>query len=132
MRSVMRKTRVSVPINHLSRRAGPGDTGDHRTQEVPLMTDAMACPVSHSFDPLGDAYVADPYPILSGVREETPAFYAPAIDMWVITRLDDIQGALMDPKTFSAAVGQRPVFPLAEETRSVLEAGFHAYPVMSD
>ncbi|MFD5559790.1 cytochrome P450 [Kitasatospora griseola] len=96
------------------------------------MTDAMACPVNHSFDPLGDAYVADPYPILSGVREEAAAFYAPAIDMWVITRFDDIQSALMDPGTFSAAVGQRPVFPLAEEAQSILKGGFHAYPVMSD
>ncbi|MFF8772519.1 cytochrome P450 [Kitasatospora sp. NPDC015120] len=96
------------------------------------MTDATACPVHHSFDPLGEAYIADPYPILTGVREETAAFYAPSIDMWVITRFDDIQAALMDPATFSAAVGQRPVFPLSEEAQSIIKAGFHAYPVMSD
>lgn len=96
------------------------------------MTDMTACPVNHRFNPLGDAYVDDPYPILSAVREEGPAFYAPAIDMWVITGYADIQSALMNPKVFSAAVGQRPVFPLTEEAQSIVKAGFHAYPVMSD
>ncbi|MFI1508867.1 cytochrome P450 [Streptomyces sp. NPDC020597] len=38
----------------------------------------------------------------------------------------------MNPKVFSAAVGQRPVFPLTEEAQSIVKAGFHAYPVMSD
>uniref|UniRef100_UPI003F495E76 cytochrome P450 n=1 Tax=Streptomyces chartreusis TaxID=1969 RepID=UPI003F495E76 len=96
------------------------------------MANVSACPVNHNFNPLGDAYVADPYPILSGVRNEGPAFYAPAIDMWVITGFDDIQSALMDPQTFSAAVGQRPVFPLTDEAQSIIKTGFHAYPVMSD
>ncbi|MEW2512877.1 cytochrome P450 [Streptomyces sp. NPDC046870] len=66
------------------------------------------------------------------MREEGPAFYAPAIDMWVITGYEDIQSALMNPRVFSAAVGQRPVFPLTQEAQSIVKAGFHAYPVMSD
>lgn len=93
---------------------------------------AAKCPVHHGFDPLGDSYVADPYPIHTAVREEAPAFYAEAIDMWVITRYDDIEAVLKDPGTFSAAVGQRPVFPMSEEAQRILKDGFRAYPVMSD
>jgi cytochrome P450 len=95
-------------------------------------TDTASCPVHQSFDPLADPYLRDPYPTLSTVREEAPAFYAPSIDMWVITRYDDIESAFKDPGAFSAAVGQRPVFPLTDEARAIIAEGFHASPVMSD
>ena len=81
---------------------------------------------------MADSYLADPYPTLSAVREEVPAFYAPSIDMWVVTRYDDIEAVLKDPGTFSAAVGQKPVFPLTDEARGIIKEGFHATPVMSD
>jgi len=91
------------------------------------------CPIHQSgFDPLSGQYLADPYPYLSGVREEGPVFYSPAVDMWVITRYDDIRNVFKDPATFSASVGQQPVFPITEEARSILLDGFHASPVMSD
>lgn len=96
------------------------------------MDATTGCPVHHGFDPLGDEYIADPYPIHSAVREEAPAFYAAAIDMWVITRYDDIEAVLKDPGTFSAAVGQKPVFPMSAEAQDILKKGFRAYPVMSD
>lgn len=96
------------------------------------MDATTGCPVHHGFDPLGDEYIADPYPIHSAVREEAPAFYAAAIDMWVITRYDDIDAVLKDPGTFSAAVGQKPVFPMSAEAQDILKKGFRAYPVMSD
>ncbi len=59
-------------------------------------------------------------------------FYAPSIDMWVVTRYDDIEAVLKDPETFSAAVGQRPVFPLTDEASAIVKCGFHSTPVMSD
>lgn len=95
-------------------------------------TDRAACPMHAEFDPLADSYLADPYPVLSGVREEVPAFYAPSVDMWVITRYDDIQAIFKDPETFSARVVQRPLFPLTEEAQQILTDGFHTTPVMSD
>ncbi|MFI5808446.1 cytochrome P450 [Streptomyces sp. NPDC051561] len=94
--------------------------------------ETASCPVHQNFDPLGDSYVADPYPIHSAVRDETPAFYAPSIDMWVVTRYDDIQKILMNPGAFSAQVGQRPVFPLSGDAQAIIKDGFRAYPVMSD
>lgn len=93
---------------------------------------ASACPVHQTFDPLDDAYLADPYPFQTAVRDETPAFYAPSIDMWVITRYDDVAAVFMDPQTFSAKSGQRPAFPLTEAAQGIMKAGFHAFPVMSD
>lgn len=91
-----------------------------------------SCPAHENFDPMSDSYLADPYPVLTAVREETAVFYAPSIDMWVVTRYDDIEAVLKDPGTFSAAVGQRPVFPLTDEASAVIKCGFHSTPVMSD
>jgi hypothetical protein len=81
---------------------------------------------------MSHSYLADPYPVLTAVREEAAVFYAPSIDMWVVTRYDDIEAVLKDPETFSAAVGQRPVFPLTDEASAIIKCGFHSTPVMSD
>lgn len=96
------------------------------------VTDLTSCPVHHTFDPLADEYLADPYPTMSAMREETPAFYSPELDMYVITRYDDIEAIFKDPATFSAAVTQRPVYPLSPAAKDILKDGFHATSVMSD
>jgi cytochrome P450 len=94
---------------------------------------ADSCPVHENFDPFADSYLADPYPVMNAVREETPVFYSPLIDSWVITRYDDIEAAFKDPGTFSAqGATQRPVFPLTDEAQAIIKAGFHATPTMSD
>jgi cytochrome P450 len=94
--------------------------------------DITSCPMHENFNPLDESYLADPYPVMSAVRDEVPAFYAPEVDMWVVTRYNDIEDILKDPPAFSAAVGQRPVFPLTQEAQSIVSSGFRATPVMSD
>ena len=95
------------------------------------MTDTlMACPVDHEFNPFGSAYLADPYPLLEEKRG--PVFYAPAIDMWVVTRYDEIDAIFKDPALFSASIAQAPLFPLGAEAADILNAGFGATPTMSN
>jgi cytochrome P450 len=90
------------------------------------------CPVHQDFDPLAADYLADPYPVLSAVREEAPVFYSPSTDMWVVTRYADIDAIFKDPGTYSASVAQSPVFPLAGRAKEILAEGFHATPTMSN
>jgi len=90
------------------------------------------CPVHSGFDPLAADYLADPYPILSAVRSETPAFYSPGTDLWVVTRYADIDAIFKDPLTYSAAITQAPVFPLAARAQEILAAGFNATKTMSN
>ncbi|WP_037069707.1 cytochrome P450 [Pseudonocardia acaciae] len=72
------------------------------------------------FDPFEQEYLADPYRRFGGL----PAvFYEPALDMWVLSRYADIEAVFRDPATFSAAIAQDPMFPLAEAAREVLRAG---------
>jgi len=90
------------------------------------------CPVSH-VDPFAGEFLADPYPTLAGLREESPVFYSPVLDMWIVTRHADIDAIFRDHKTFSATVVQDPIYPPADEARAVLAAGgFRPTPTMSN
>ena len=48
-------------------------------------------PVNEDFDPLDPDYLADPYPYFPRFRRESPVFYAPKIDFWVVGRYGDVQ-----------------------------------------
>jgi cytochrome P450 len=60
-------------------------------------------PVNDTFDPLSEDYLADPYPYYAGFRREAPVFFAPKIDMWVVSRYEDFLAIVKDPETFSNA-----------------------------
>lgn len=62
---------------------------------------AARCPVFPDFDPLVPHHASDPWPLLAKARKEQPVFYAPQIDMWCVTRYDDIRVMLRDTETFS-------------------------------
>ena len=42
------------------------------------------------------AFLADPYPTLSAVREETPIFWNEQTQQWMLTRFSDVSAALKD------------------------------------
>ena len=56
--------------------------------------------VSHdlidAFDVDDPTFIADPYPVLSALREATPIFRNDVTNQWVITRFDDVHGTLRD------------------------------------
>jgi cytochrome P450 len=48
------------------------------------------------FDPADPTFVADPYPVLSALREATPGFRNPLTGQWTLTRFSDVQETLRD------------------------------------
>ena len=85
-----------------------------------------ACPVHERFDPLSDDFLADPYAVMSALPlHETPVFYAPAVDGYVVTRHADVEAVFLDPATYSAAAAQVPLAPLVPEAAEILLAGGH-------
>src|SRR3954471_23476326 len=85
-----------------------------------------ACPVHDDFDPLSDAFLGDPYAVMARLPlAETPVFYAPAIDYYVVTRHEDIETVFLDPATFSAGAAQLPLVALEPEATEILLAGGH-------
>ncbi len=93
----------------------------------------QTCPVEAGFDPFDPAYLADPYPIYDALRAKEPVFYAPQLNMWVVTRHADIETVFLDPATFSATSVHLPVTSFSPEAQQVLANGdFRLPPVMSN
>lgn len=88
-------------------------------------------PVDPDFDPLARDYLADPYPHYARFRKETPIFYAPKIDFWVVSRYEDVQNIVKDPETFSNVRVQEPLYPLTPEALEKLKAGVRVKPTTS-
>lgn len=45
----------------------------------------------------------DPYPIYSRLRDEEPVAFVPAIQLWLVTRHDDVRYVDLNPELFTAA-----------------------------
>jgi cytochrome P450 len=85
------------------------------------------------FSPFSDAYAADPYAELLPRRTQTPIFYSEALNMVVLTRMEDIVEVFTNPDTYSSENVQDPVFPLDPATVEVLSApDFNPVAVMSN
>lgn len=84
-----------------------------------------ACPVHGDFDPLSPTFLAHPFAVLASLPRETPVFYAPSIDYYVVTRYADIEAVFLAHETYSAAPAQLPLVPLVPEAAQILLAGGH-------
>jgi len=90
-----------------------------------------ACPVHADFDPLSPTFLADPFAVLASLPRETPVFYAPSIDYYVVTRYADIEAVFLDHETYSAAPAQLPLVPLVPEAAQILRtSGIISQPSM--
>jgi len=49
-----------------------------------------------TFDPTDPAFIADPYPALSALREAAPVHYDERLDRWLVTRHEDVRACLRD------------------------------------
>jgi cytochrome P450 len=91
-----------------------------------MTTPRPPCPISESFDPLSDPYLADPYAVMASLPlAAAPVFFAPSIDYYVVTRYADVERVFEDPATYSAAVAQVPLVPLVASAQQILLAGGH-------
>lgn len=89
------------------------------------------CPVHLDFDPFSPTFLADPFAVLAALPRETPVFYAPSIDYYIVTRYADIEAIFLDHETYSATITQLPVVPLLPEAVEILRAsGITAQPSM--
>jgi cytochrome P450 len=89
-------------------------------------------PVDETFDPLSADYLKDPYPYYARFRREAPIFLAPKINMWVVSRYEDILKIVKDPETFSNARVQEPLQALEPEAAERLREGVRVTPTTSN
>ena len=71
-----------------------------------------APPVLEGFDPLSQDFLTDPTPWFRRARSEgLPVFYVRDLDLWVLTRYEDVAAAFADFKTFSSELTNAPAIP---------------------
>jgi cytochrome P450 len=51
----------------------------------------------------------DPFPIYRRLRDEAPVCRVPAVELWLVTRWDDVQHVARHPELFSADVSSSPL-----------------------
>ena len=49
-----------------------------------------------------EALEADPYPIYARLRDEEPVSWVPAVQLWLVTRWDDVRSVDLSPELFTA------------------------------
>ena len=67
------------------------------------------------FDPLVPDHIQDPWPILARARREQPVFWMPKLEMYCVTKYDDIKAILADSETFSNAGANVMRVPIPED-----------------
>jgi cytochrome P450 len=65
------------------------------------VTDATAV----YYDPYDVGINADPYPVFRRLREEAPLYYNEPHDFFAVSRYEDVERAILDPKTFISGRG---------------------------
>ncbi|WP_437734477.1 cytochrome P450 [Sorangium sp. So ce1335] len=90
-----------------------------------------ASQLAAAFDPLGEPYLSDPYPILQQLRTEAPVFYSRELDCWVVTRHEDVVRIFRDADAFSAAIAIEPVTPPRPRAiQKLIEIGYVRGPAL--
>ncbi len=83
----------------------------------------------HGFEPFK---LTNPFPAYAELREEAPVMFDDRINMFVITRYDDVKAVFEDWETFSSKDAQSPIRPLGPQAKQVMqEGGFTAYSGLS-
>lgn len=105
----------------------------YHQQRAETPTPPAGCPRHKTWSPLNSDYLADPYPIAAGLREDHPVFYAAELGYLVVTEMAHIEAVFTDHETFASVNVQDPVFPLAPEAQEILAApDFDPVAVMSN
>jgi cytochrome P450 len=70
-------------------------------------TEALKCPVAHMrspdrFNPFTPDFNLAPHKAFMAAQQEQPVFFSPVMNMWVVTRYDDLKAVMQDTNTFTS------------------------------
>ncbi|ANE05439.1 cytochrome [Corynebacterium crudilactis] len=91
------------------------------TVDNPAPAAPSRCPFAAGFDAMGDAYYKDPAAHFAEFRDETPTFFYPYLNAWMVTRHQDALKVLGDWKQFSSAANAG-LIEVPEEFQDVISS----------
>jgi cytochrome P450 len=77
-----------------------------------------APPTRDGFNLLSQDYLRDPMAAFQPIHQESPVFFIPALQAWMVTRYEDVAAALKDTDTFSSR--SLAIYPLDDELRKAV------------
>jgi cytochrome P450 len=87
-----------------------------------------SCPINHGFTMMDPEFVADPYAQCPELLE-SPVFYAPDLDAYVVTRYRDVDAMLPDTVKFSSSNTASPISaPSPEAMEALAHRGYSLKP----
>jgi cytochrome P450 len=90
------------------------------------------CPVISGFDPLSQHFLRDPFSTAASWREDAPVLYSPELDLYFVTRFEDIEQIFLDRDTFLAANAQKPLWAPVAEAATILAEGVRRVPTLTN
>ena len=89
--------------------------------------------VTPTFDPTSDSQLADPYPAYQQMRAQCPVLHDRDLDIWVVTRHDDVVRVVHDAETFSSESAVRVSSgPESDDVKQVLAEGWSLTPNLTE
>lgn len=83
----------------------------------------------HGFEPFK---LTSPFGAWKELREQAPVMWDDRINMFVVTRYEDVRGVFEDWETFSSKNAQQPIRPLCAEAKKIMaDGGFTTYSGLS-
>jgi cytochrome P450 len=84
------------------------------------------CPYNNEFNPAAPEEIANPFPSWGKFRHETPVFFSPTLDAYVITRYEDLCAVLADEESFSSSEILKRFLPNPPAVAAILATGLEA------
>ena len=86
-----------------------------------------------TFDPTSDSQLADPYPTFAQLRDRCPVFHDKNMNVFVVTRHEDVVRVAHDPETYSSESAVKAAAgPEADEVKQVLAEGWSLTPNLTE
>lgn len=90
------------------------------------------CPVHRGFEPFSDAYMTDPFTEYAALRTEGPVVYVPDLDIYVVSRYEDVRKVIEDREDFLSVGATLPFMPVCPEAKTILAGGFPRKPTFTN
>lgn len=92
---------------------------------VPAHASAGRCPhLGAQYNPFTGPHAEDPHAFFEKLRKDEPVSFSPMLNMWLVSRYEDISQVLKSPAQYSNRDMLASGTHLTDEAKAILDQGF--------